>query len=176
MSFHNYLTLGAPSNSTLDAAASIAGLAIVIWCVAALLQVRSRVLREETRVAPFPSANPDPKDTPLLDELKKLMADDEIYREHGLTITSLAQRMNEKDYRLRRAINGTLGFRNFNQFLNHYRVDAATRQLVDPTTRRLPVLTIALDVGYSSLAPFNKAFRDKHGITPTEYRKQFDNG
>ena len=69
-------------------------------------------------------------------------------------------------------INGSMGYRNFNQFLNHFRIQEASRRLVDRDTRRLPVLTIAIDVGYASLAPFNKAFKNIHGITPTEYRKQ----
>ena len=73
---------------------------------------------------------------------------------------------------MRKMINGSMGYRNFNQFLNQFRIQEATRRLIDRDTRRLPVLTIAIDVGYASLAPFNKAFKTMHGVTPTEYRKQ----
>jgi AraC-like DNA-binding protein len=34
------------------------------------------------------------------------------------------------------------------------------------------VLTIALDLGYASLGPFNRAFKEMTGITPTAYRQQ----
>jgi AraC-like DNA-binding protein len=34
----------------------------------------------------------------------------------------------------------------------------------------LPILTIALDSGYGSIGPFNRAFRQRYGMTPTEYR------
>ena len=35
----------------------------------------------------------------------------------------------------------------------------------------IPVLTIALDSGFQSLGPFNRAFKADTGMTPTEYRK-----
>jgi AraC-like DNA-binding protein len=36
----------------------------------------------------------------------------------------------------------------------------------------LPVLTIALSVGYQSITPFNNAFRQLKGMTPSEYRRK----
>jgi AraC-like DNA-binding protein len=50
------------------------------------------------------------------------------------------------------------------------------RQLVAPKTRHLPVLSIALDNGYRSLSPFNKAFKEIKGMTPTEYRHRIKPG
>ena len=44
--------------------------------------------------------------------------------------------------------------------------------LADPVQREVPILTIALDAGFGSLGPFNRAFRDAEGMTPSEYRKQ----
>ena len=35
----------------------------------------------------------------------------------------------------------------------------------------MPVLTIALDAGFSSLGPFNRAFKAETGATPSEYRR-----
>ncbi|BFM16858.1 helix-turn-helix domain-containing protein [Maricurvus nonylphenolicus] len=98
--------------------------------------------------------------------------DDGAYNQHGLTIGDLAEQMGWQEYRLRRLINGELGYRNFNDFLNRYRVKIAAERLGDPECAQLPVLTIALDVGYRSLSSFNKAFKEAHGVTPTSYRKQ----
>jgi AraC-like DNA-binding protein len=98
--------------------------------------------------------------------------EDGAYNQHGLTIGDLAEQMGWQEYRLRRLINGELGYRNFNDFLNRYRVTIAAERLRDPGCSQLPVLTIALDIGYRSLSSFNKAFKDAHGLTPTSYRKQ----
>jgi AraC-like DNA-binding protein len=38
---------------------------------------------------------------------------------------------------------------------------------------RKPILTIAFDLGYGSVATFNRAFKAKMGKTPKEYRNQF---
>jgi AraC-like DNA-binding protein len=43
--------------------------------------------------------------------------------------------------------------------------------LADPDKVALPVLTIAMDLGYGSLAPFNRAFRDATQQTPSEWRR-----
>jgi len=68
-------------------------------------------------------------------------------------------------------INQGLGFGNFNEFLHHYRIREACERLRQTQGRRLPVLTIALEVGYGSIGPFNRAFKDLTGKTPTEYRQ-----
>ncbi len=36
----------------------------------------------------------------------------------------------------------------------------------------MPVLTIAMDAGFQSLGPFNRAFKADTGLTPSEYRRQ----
>jgi len=100
--------------------------------------------------------------------IKKAMGDDRFYANHGATIGDLADLLATPAYRLRTIINQQLLFRNFNQFLNQYRIDEATRRL--SSERELPILSIALDVGFNSLSSFNKAFRDIHGKTPSEYR------
>jgi AraC-like DNA-binding protein len=108
----------------------------------------------------------------VIGELKRLMEEEKIYCEEGFNIRRLADRLDIQEYRLRRLINGHLGYRNFNRFLNLYRIEEVARQLVGPKTRHLPVLSIALDNGYRSLSPFNKAFKEIKGMTPTEYRNR----
>ena len=96
-------------------------------------------------------------------------------RHAGLTAVritaALAGRLAVQEHRLRRLINQHLGYRNFNAFLNHYRIGEARIQLGDIAMARIPVLTIAMDLGYRSLSPFNKAFKEITGATPTEYRR-----
>jgi AraC-like DNA-binding protein len=92
------------------------------------------------------------------------------WRDDQMTIGKLALQIREPEYRLRRAINGALGFRNFAQFLNRYRLAEVKAALADPTQRDVPILTIALDAGFGSLGPFNRAFRDAEAMTPREYR------
>ncbi|MBT8102887.1 MAG: helix-turn-helix domain-containing protein [Gammaproteobacteria bacterium] len=116
-----------------------------------------------------PSVPVLPEETPLVKELNRLMTDDLAYINHDLRIAELAASLKVPEYQLRRTINRNLGYQNFNQFVNRYRVEEAARRLVKEP--RAPVLTIALDVGFRSISSFNAAFRAHYQMTPTDYRK-----
>ena len=92
------------------------------------------------------------------------------YRQMGLTLGQLAEQLQVPQYRLRQTINSGLGFRNFNDFLNSYRIAETARRLAD-SAQELPVLTIAMDAGFHSLSSFNRAFKETQGVTPTAFRK-----
>lgn len=121
-------------------------------------------------VPPPPGAIPA-EDAAALARLDSLMREGTVWRDAGLTVGGLAAQVGVPEYRLRRLINGRLGHRNFSAFLNEHRLAAAVRFLADPAMMRTPVLTIALDLGYGSIGPFNRAFRARYGVTPTEYRR-----
>ncbi|WP_315773326.1 MULTISPECIES: helix-turn-helix domain-containing protein [unclassified Bradyrhizobium] len=107
----------------------------------------------------------------LVDALMRLMANERIYRQENVTIGMLATKLSIPEYRLRRLINGELGYRNFNTFLNAHRIEEAKAALADPAQAEVPVITIAMDAGFQSLGPFNRAFKAVTGVTPTEYRR-----
>jgi AraC-like DNA-binding protein len=99
------------------------------------------------------------------------MTVDRAYRQEGLSIGQLAQRLGLPEYRLRQLINQGLGYRNFASFLNFYRIAEAKAALVDSAQAEVPILTIALDAGFNSLGPFNRAFKAQTGMTPSEFRR-----
>lgn len=107
-------------------------------------------------------------DPALVHRIRSLIEADRLYARAGLTIGDLAAMIPVQEYRLRRIINQQLGYRNFNQFLNSFRIDEATRRLHDPD--EAAISTIAFNVGYSALSSFNKAFKEAHGVTPSQYR------
>lgn len=111
------------------------------------------------------------QDGELRRKLEQLIEEKKVYRNEGLTIRELAALLNEQEYKVRRLINGELGFRNFNDFLNKYRVNEACEILNDPAQNRKTILEIAYSLGYQSIGPFNKAFKELKETTPTAYRK-----
>ncbi|WP_105101823.1 helix-turn-helix transcriptional regulator [Microbulbifer pacificus] len=163
---------------TLHAAmASVLAFAACLW----LLALSPRALEESLPVTAEPNQEPAPEPAPplpldasqitLLETLRSHM-ESGGYRRTGLTIRELAEQLDAREHVLRALINKHLGFRNFNEYLNQYRIDEASRRLSDPGEAHLPVLTIALDVGYRSLSPFNVAFKQRHAKTPTEFRRE----
>lgn len=112
------------------------------------------------------------KDRPLIDRIHKVMETERLYAQPGLTIGELASRVSMQEYRLRKLINQKLHYRNFNQYLNQYRIAEAARRLQNKEESQVPISTIALDVGYASLSSFNKAFKELHGVTPSIFRSR----
>ncbi len=106
-----------------------------------------------------------------LDRLHNLMSTQEIWREEGLTIASLAVKANMPETHLRRLISDHLAYRNFPSFVNAHRIAAAKARLSDPNEARVTVSTIAYDIGFASLGPFNRAFREETGFSPSEWRR-----
>ena len=146
-------------------------ISLVMFAIAVMfVQIRPAVFGAARR----PAAGPDPRaeaaDRQLLAKLNALM-DGEGWRREGLTIGQVAAELGEPEHRVRRLINQRLGHRNFAEFVNSYRIEAAKRRLADPAEARTTVAAIAFDLGYGSLGPFNRAFRAATGATPTEWRR-----
>lgn len=95
-----------------------------------------------------------------------------VWQVEGLTVSALAQRVNAPEHQVRKAINQVLGHRNFASFINRARIDAAKARLQTPEATDVTILEVAYDAGFSSLGPFNRAFRDATGLSPTDFRKQ----
>ena len=120
------------------------------------------------------SIEPEKEGTAIfdIDSFNKAFKEQLLYREAGLTISMLAKSLNIPEYRLRAFIHKQLGFRNFNAMLHQYRIEDSGNVLSDNENQNISILTIALSVGYQSITPFNKAFREIKGVTPSEYRKR----
>lgn len=112
-----------------------------------------------------------PADRLVLARLDKAMNENEVWRGEDLSIGTLAALVGAPEHRLRKLINGTLGHRNFADYVNGRRIEAAKVALSDPEQALKSVSTIAYELGFASLGPFNRAFRAATGVTPTAWRQ-----
>ncbi len=109
----------------------------------------------------------------LVEIIQNTMINEQLYRQEKLTIGDLALKLNVQEYKLRQTINQEMGYRNFLDFVNSYRIKAATDILKDPAQKDFTMQEICYNVGFNSLAPFNKAFKIITETTPSAYRKKF---
>jgi AraC-like DNA-binding protein len=176
----NALLQIAMSGSGSAGVANTVNLAVLAAVVAAICCAMMRVdgadlfpappeVQADTSVAAITESSA--ADRKLIDALMRLMGDERIYRHDNVTIGTLATKLGIPEYKLRRLINQRLGYRNFNVFLNEHRIAEAKAALADPSQAEVPVITIAMDAGFQSLGPFNRAFKATTGVTPTEYRR-----
>ena len=156
------------SASSLSLLAALSLLALSLGSGLVFLRDDPQLLDGPARAPPRRAGT---RDEPLLRRLTHALDDEEVWREEGLAIGALASRLGAAEHHLRRLINEDLGYRNFAAFLNERRIAAAQVALSDPENSRVAISTVAYDVGFSSLAPFNRAFRDLTGKTPSEWRR-----
>lgn len=153
------------ANASIQALLGIAGVAVLLEARSTLFGVANvgRVERID--------ANPVDDSQFWLDRLEQVMNVDVPWRRERLTIGDLANAVGLPEHRLRRLINDHLGHRNFASFINQRRIAEARMLLSDPANATRTVASIAFDLGFGSLGPFNRAFREATGATPTEYRR-----
>lgn len=108
----------------------------------------------------------------LIERLQQLMTNDAAYRDASIAVAPLAKRLGVTEKKLRELINGRLGFRNFASYVNAFRVEEVRRRLLDPRQDEVPILTMALEAGFGSIVSFNRAFKDRYGLTPSAYRAE----
>ena len=112
------------------------------------------------------------RDKQLRDKLVSGMKEGLAFKDPNLSIVTLASKIGVTQHRLRSLINQNLGYKNFSEFVNTYRIEEAKSVLTDRKKEHIPILNIALDSGFNSLSSFNRIFKNSESITPTEYRNQ----
>lgn len=143
------------------------GISVLVGGIALIITTLSPELYPTPRILSEP--RPRRSDEALMRRVVGAM-EAGAYRDEALTLAALSGQLSVPDYLLRRAINQGLGYRNFNAFVNHYRLAEVKAALGDPEKARLPILTLALSAGFNSVAPFNRAFKAEFGQTPSQYR------
>jgi AraC-like DNA-binding protein len=105
-----------------------------------------------------------------LARLDQHMSTKKPYLQMALTLRELAEQLDISVHHLSQVINQNRG-ENFFDYVNRLRINEAQRHLADPTEKDKTVLDIAFEIGFSSKASFNAAFRKYARTTPTRYRK-----
>lgn len=104
----------------------------------------------------------------LLKRLAQLMSQERIYEQADLNLPSLAARLDISPHQLSELINVHLG-KGFSRYAREYRVEAAKALLLNKPA--MSVLTVGMQVGFSSQSNFYEAFRELTGMTPGQFRK-----
>ncbi len=158
-----------------NGAISLLAVGLALWLLRAnaWLRVETQATAGTTERVAVQEADTD---RAILDKLEALMRTDRLYLDPGLTVAQFASRAGVPEPSLRRAINHGLGHGHFRNFLNEYRVREAKRRLQDPALANDKIIAVALDSGFSSVASFNRAFRQIAGCTPSEFRARSGRG
>jgi len=126
---------------------------------------RRRNMERERKITLDPSAIEE-----AVQRLKFLFQIEKIHRNERLSLDSLSERLALQPYQLSGIINSRLG-KTFTDFVADYRVEEVKRRLSDPG-ETANILNIAYDAGFGTKASFNRIFKERTGLTPSEFRSR----
>ena len=112
-------------------------------------------------------------ETSMLNEfyenLTNYMEQKKPYIDNELRLVNLADQLGFSTHLLSKIINKKYG-KNFNSFVNDYRLKEAEKLLI--TSEKLSIKDIYFDVGFNNKNSFYKAFKLKNNCTPSQFKSQ----
>ncbi len=97
-----------------------------------------------------------------------LMVDKSYFLDPSLKQEDMANMLNTTKHSLSQVMNEKLNC-NFTQYVNQHRLEYAETLL---TKTQTDIETISINSGFSSKVTFYRAFKNKYGISPGDFRKQ----
>ncbi len=106
-------------------------------------------------------------------KLIEIMQEEELYLNSDLTLPELAEMAGLTAPQVSQVLNGQMN-QNFFSFVNNYRIEAARRILLAPETSNMPIVDLAIDVGFKSKSSFYDAFKRATNMTPTQFKRAME--
>lgn len=93
------------------------------------------------------------------------------YLDPNLSLRLLAEQIDIHPNELSWLLNESIG-KNFNEYVNHYRVEAFKQIARGPKNAHLTLSGLAYESGFNSKTVFNTYFKKETGLTPKQYLKE----
>lgn len=109
----------------------------------------------------------------LKQELVSLLNDDKIYKENGISLDLLSEKLGTSRHNTSQVINEHFNM-NFYELMNKYRIDEAIELINNEMDGNLNIIDIAYKVGFNNKVTFNKSFKKALSVTPSQYIKSLN--
>jgi AraC-like DNA-binding protein len=103
----------------------------------------------------------------------EVMEERELYLNCDLTLPDLAKASGLSAPQISQVLNGQMN-QIFFSFVNNYRIQLARRMLLDPETSGMPIVELAVEVGFKSKSSFYDAFKRATNMTPTQIKRAME--
>ncbi|MCL6261098.1 helix-turn-helix transcriptional regulator [Aquiflexum sp. TKW24L] len=105
----------------------------------------------------------------IYSRIQHLMIVDKKFKNPDLTLKSLSEQLKQSPQIVSMVINQKSG-KNFNTYINQYRIEEASKQLRDSKFEHYTISAIAMESGFNSISSFNSAFKKHTSLTPLAFR------
>jgi len=116
------------------------------------------------------SLTQEEKDT-YVQHILDYMEKEQPYLDHEINQSILAKKLDMSSHLFSEVLNVCFE-KNFNSFINLYRVDRAKQLMKNPKYNHYKVLAIGYESGFPSKTSFNRIFKQLVEQTPSQYREQ----
>lgn len=106
----------------------------------------------------------------IFDKINEFLENEKIFTEPKLTVEHLANKVDISSNKLSNIIK-QFSDKNFNDYINEYRIDLAKKMLIHRDYKNYTVTSIGLESGFNSKSTFYYTFKKYTGITPSQYQK-----
>lgn len=147
---------------------SILTVLFIYW--ASIFAIKQSHIPDEFEVFDNSKTPSDPKINDF-EQIVATLKKSEVYKNSNLTVVELADLVNLHPKKVSQTIN-QFSNKNFNHFINEFRVKEAKKLLVDPSYDNLTIEAIFKDAGFNSKSVFNTVFKQETGETPSTFKKK----
>lgn len=131
----------------------------------------SLVENRHKATAPVVPRLPEATAQQFIERLCNLMEAEKLYLDPALSVSGLAQQAGMAPKTVSAILNQHL-HKSFSTFVNEYRVEAFKKRIQQPGAASLTIPGIATECGFSSVATFQRIFKQLTGTTPSRFMQE----
>ncbi|GAA4273759.1 tetratricopeptide repeat protein [Aquimarina gracilis] len=126
---------------------------------------------KETTTQPKKSSIPQKDQQRYMELILNYMEKEKPFLNHEIKQSDIADNLNMSVHLFSEILNVCFQ-KNFNNFINLYRVDTAKKMIKNPKYENYKILAIGYEAGFPSKTSFNRVFKNLVGLTPSEFQKK----
>lgn len=137
------------------------------------LSVDSSDLSDPSGPSDPPATLASETDHIIMESVEKAMTADSLYKHAGLSLDLLSEHVGHKRYYISAALNHCTG-KNFNTYVNEYRVKEAIRIMSEKTDTIPTIDSISMEAGFNDRKTFHRVFKKVTGLSPGDFRRNMN--
>jgi len=104
----------------------------------------------------------------IFDRIQKVVIEDKVFQDFDFNISKVSLLLNTNSNYISKAIKQN-GYINFTNYINICRINYFKNLIIENDLRKITMMYLYTESGFSNQSTFNRVFKQIEGITPTEY-------
>jgi len=142
---------------------------IVVLTISYMLLSESHLFQKSWIADKYESLNTS-TDSIHIQDIIQFVEEEDYHMNPNASLSGLSESLNSSVNHISKLINLHTG-KNFNQFINTYRIDLSKKRLLDKNYQHLTIEAIGYSVGFKSKSAFYSTFKQLAGISPKTFQQ-----